>query len=97
MEGVTRHGISDCNSLVTDEGQQSTAAHGSEAWVQILLLSFPGCVTGSVTMTCLRTVGDAEKDDEGLRGRDYGGNVNNVHISLIGIVTMNPPCIMNSS
>jgi hypothetical protein len=88
MEGVTRHGISDCNSLVTDEGQQSTAAHGSEAWVQILLLSFPGCV---------RTVGDAEKDDEGLRGRDYGGNVNNVHISLIGIVTMNPPCIMNSS
>jgi hypothetical protein len=27
----------------------------------------------------------------GPRGRDNGDNVNNVQISLIGIVTMNPP------
>jgi hypothetical protein len=26
-----------------------------------------------------------------VRGRDNGGNVNNVQSSLIGIVTMNPP------
>jgi hypothetical protein len=27
----------------------------------------------------------------GLRRRNNGRNVNNVHLSLIGIVTMNPP------
>jgi hypothetical protein len=33
----------------------------------------------------------------GLRGRDDGGDVTNYNISLIKIVTTNPPCTMNIS